>query len=76
MLDFKGSTLQLIANRFDLNAKEISEMYRSRWAIGTVFQMDQEASAHREILRTKRMGDSKSSVCCPDCILPARAHPD
>lgn len=29
----KGNLLHLITNRFDLSAEEISEMYKSRWAI-------------------------------------------
>jgi putative transposase len=33
VIDSKGNELHLITNRFDLSAEEISEMYRSRWAI-------------------------------------------
>ncbi len=33
VLDSKGNELQLLTNRFDLSAEEISEMYKSRWAI-------------------------------------------
>jgi len=31
--DTKGNVLQLIINRFDLSADEISEMYKSRWPL-------------------------------------------
>ncbi|MBD8069919.1 IS4 family transposase [Bacillus sp. PS06] len=33
VMDSKGNVLHLITNRFDLSAEEISEMYKSRWAI-------------------------------------------
>ncbi len=33
VMDSKGNELHLITNRFDLSAEEISEMYKSRWAI-------------------------------------------
>jgi IS4 transposase len=32
-MDLKGNELHLSRNRFDLSAEEISEMYKSRWAI-------------------------------------------
>ena len=37
-LDSEGNMLFLLTNRFDLTADEISEMYRSRWAIETFFK--------------------------------------
>ncbi|MDQ8738388.1 IS4 family transposase [Paenibacillus sp. LHD-38] len=36
--DSEGNLLVLITNRFDLTSEEISEMYRSRWAIETFFK--------------------------------------
>lgn len=36
--DTKGNKLRLITNRFDISAKEISEMYRARWAIELFFK--------------------------------------
>ena len=38
VFDTKGNTLRLITNRFDLSADEISEIYRSRWAIELFFK--------------------------------------
>ncbi|URJ43682.1 transposase [Paenibacillus polymyxa] len=36
--DSQGNFLILLTNRFDLSCDEISEMYRSRWAIETFFK--------------------------------------
>ncbi|WP_028977408.1 IS4 family transposase [Sporolactobacillus terrae] len=38
VVDTKGNALRLITNRFDLCAEEISEVYRSRWAIELFFK--------------------------------------
>lgn len=38
VMDSKGNELQLITNRFDLSADEISDMYKSRWAIELFFK--------------------------------------
>lgn len=36
--DTKGNLLRLITNRFDLEPEEISNIYRSRWAIELFFK--------------------------------------
>ena len=36
--DTKGNILRLVTNRFDLSADEISDIYRSRWAIELFFK--------------------------------------
>lgn len=36
--DDRGKILRLITNRFDISPKEVSEMYRSRWAIELFFK--------------------------------------
>src|SRR5690625_2086407 len=38
VVDTKGNTLRLVTNRFDVSADEISEIYRSRWAIELFFK--------------------------------------
>jgi IS4 transposase len=38
VIDSKGNELHLITNRFDLCTEEISEMYKSRWAIELFFK--------------------------------------
>jgi len=38
VMDTKGNLLRLITNRFDLKPEEISEIYRSRWAIELFFK--------------------------------------
>lgn len=38
VMDSKGNELHLITNRFDLSAEEMSEMYKSRWAIELFFK--------------------------------------
>jgi IS4 transposase len=38
VIDTKGNILRLITNRFDLSADEISNIYRSRWAIELFFK--------------------------------------
>lgn len=38
VVDTKGNILRLITNRFDLDSEEISEIYRSRWAIELFFK--------------------------------------
>lgn len=38
VVDTKGNILRLITNRFDLDAEEISDIYRSRWAIELFFK--------------------------------------
>ena len=38
VLDSKGKEMRLITNRFDISADEISEIYRSRWAIELFFK--------------------------------------
>ncbi|WP_335870931.1 IS4 family transposase [Bacillus sp. 2205SS5-2] len=38
VIDSKGNLLNLVTNRFDLEPDEISEMYKSRWAIELFFK--------------------------------------
>lgn len=38
VMDSKGNELHLITNRFDLNADELAELYKSRWAIELFFK--------------------------------------
>lgn len=38
VLDSKGNELRLLTNWFDLNADEIAELYKSRWAIELFFK--------------------------------------
>lgn len=38
VIDSKGNELQLITNRFDLSAEEVSDMYKSRWTIELFFK--------------------------------------
>ncbi len=38
VMDTKGNILRLITNRFDLSAEQISDLYRSRWAIELFFK--------------------------------------
>ncbi|HDX9578314.1 TPA: transposase, partial [Bacillus pseudomycoides] len=37
-VDSKGNMLHLLTNRFDLKPEEISDMYKSRWAIELFFK--------------------------------------
>lgn len=37
-MDTKGQELTLLTNRFDLDAEEISDIYKSRWAIELFFK--------------------------------------
>lgn len=37
-VDFKGNTIRIITNRFDLSAEEVGDIYRSRWAIELFFK--------------------------------------
>lgn len=38
IIDSKGNALRLLTNRFDLDADEIAELYKSRWAIELFFK--------------------------------------
>ena len=38
VIDSKGNELQLLTNRFDLDADELAELYKSRWAIELFFK--------------------------------------
>ena len=53
--DSTGNMLHLITNRFDLSAKEISEMYKSRWAIGPFFKWIKQ---HLRIKKFYRQSES------------------
>lgn len=53
--DTKGNFLRLITNRFDLSAEEISDIYRSRWAIELFFKWLKQ---HVEIKHFYRMSET------------------
>jgi hypothetical protein len=38
VIDSRGKQIEILTNRFDLSADEISDMYRHRWAIETFFK--------------------------------------
>jgi IS4 transposase len=57
VLDSKGNELHLLTNRFDLNADEIAELYKSRWAIELFFKWMKQ---HLNI--KKFYGQSKQAV--------------
>ncbi|MHA6253494.1 IS4 family transposase [Oceanobacillus sp. CAU 1775] len=57
VVDSKGNVLQLITNRYDLSAEEISEMYKSRWAIELFFKWIKQ---HLNI--KKFYGQSESAI--------------
>ena len=57
VVDSKGNVLHLITNRFDLSADEISEMYKSRWAIELFFKWIKQ---HLNI--KKFYGQSESAI--------------
>lgn len=38
VIDSRGKQMEILTNRFDLSADEISDMYRHRWAIETFFK--------------------------------------
>lgn len=57
VVDSKGNVLLLVTNRFDLSAEEISEMYKSRWAIELFFKWI------KQHLKIKRFyGQSESAI--------------
>src|SRR5699024_9852719 len=48
LFDTKGNELTFVTNRFDLDADEIAEIYRSRWAIELFFKwMKQHLSSKK-----------------------------
>src|SRR5690625_7707087 len=57
VVDSKGNVLQLITNRFDLSPEEVSEMYKSRWAIELFFKWIKQ---HLNI--KKFYGQSESAI--------------
>nr|WP_074904851.1 IS4 family transposase [Paenibacillus algorifonticola] len=50
--DSQGNLLFLVTNRFDLTCDEISEMYRSRWAIETFFKWMKQHLQIKHLYRT------------------------
>ena len=59
--DSKGNELQLITNRFDLEPDEISDMYKSRWAIELFFKWIKQ---HLNIKKFYRQSEWQFTIKC------------
>ncbi|MFS0647248.1 transposase [Siminovitchia sp. 179-K 8D1 HS] len=53
--DDTGKLYQIVTNRFDLSAKDISDLYRSRWQIELMFKwMKQHLQVNHIHIRTEQ----------------------
>src|SRR5690625_2978918 len=60
ILDTKGNELTLLTNRFDLDADEIAEIYKSRWEIELFFKWMKQ---HRSEEHTSELQSRGHLVC-------------
>ena len=63
-----GKTLVFITNNFSLPAATICALYKSRWQVGTLLQVDQAASSDQAVLR--HVGERGEDA---DLELPSRS---
>jgi IS4 transposase len=52
-LDSKGNRIRIITNRFDLEAEELSDIYRWRWQIELFFKWIKQHVKIKKVLRNE-----------------------